>query len=826
MSKYKRYAKGGQFNKKRDNAQEGLRQFTTQQERIIAAEEKQRKERLAQGQQQVADLRGTARNEEQVRNEITNFENKEFEYQRASIQQRSETDRRSLDTQIAQTRAAGDRWRDFSQTQMKGFFKLADNLQDYRDINKAISDYKKYKENNLLDPLYQVEDLTNQKAEKGMAAQRWKAWRKGDFDTSDYLGSVHRNNNHYYHELIVNDIKQNIDVHEEQLLQFLDENKLELRKEDIHDYYQFRAQEIVKQTGLPSKSAAALKVHDFFNHRANLKYSNTAKNDLRLLQEQNYDKSKKFFLNGGDSLTGDNLNHLFIDKLELLKGGDRDKYISPSEGYRAVLEDLIKHPKYRDNWNRFKNEVLSLESVGDNAKERQPLSLKIPAVVSDLRNKWVQKNKDIKASEKHLLDKKDTDNLKQILTEIDGDEYDLNDYTEGGGRDQLYKIAATEGTKTKKAIYELLNYDPQGLVPDSIHEKIMKAGTVDRDYEEFMFYYRNLSKEDKARYTKLPGIKKDLESVIQAYGFDYQKVIRSNVEYEIKEIAGIDTLDETLSPTAYRAIPAVEQKFYSLWEDNRDITDPNERKRLTLEQLGKIIDNKESGLLRRAGSLDKATSGTGENVEFLAFKNTNKNKGIDGYRSSMQEAAEQSVETGKSLSETLDVFIDNDKDNINNSLATITQLMDKGEDITKFPDVVEGIHSYLKSQKVNIRKKEIGNLLLERLGFQQRFELDYVDQVQAKTNTTIQNPRNAMATDFAVSYKQQTGTLPMKRYMRFYQQNKTLDANTQIENVLNLQSTLRENGKYYTGESVESVIKNGHNFGLYYNAFTNITETF
>ena len=825
MSKYKRYAKGGQFNKKRDNAQEGLRQFTTQQERIIAAEEKQRKERLAQGQQQVADLRGTARNEEQVRNEIQNFENKEFEYQRASIQQRAETDRRSLDTQIAQTRAAGDRWRDFSQTQMKGFFKLADNLQDYRDINKAISDYKKYKENNLLDPLYQVENLTNQKAEKGMAAQRWKAWRKGDFDTSDYLGSVHRNNNHYYHELIVNDIKQNIDVHEEQLLQFLDENKLELRKEDIHDYYQFRAQEIVKQTGLPSKSAAALKVHDFFNHRANLKYSNTAKNDLRLLQEQNYDKSKKFFLNGGDSLTGDNLNHLFIDKLELLKGGDRDKYISPSEGYRAVLEDLIKHPKYRDNWNRFKNEVLSLESVGDNAQERQPLSLKIPTVVSDLRNKWVQKNKDIKASEKHLLDKKDTDDLKQILTEIDGDEYDLNDYTEGGGRDQLYKIAATAGTKTKKSIYELLNYDPQGLVPDSIHEKIMKAGTVDRDYEEFMFYYRNLSKEDKARYTKLPGIKKDLESVIQAYGFDYQKNIKSLIEYEIKEIAGLDTLDETLSPTAYRAIPALEQKFYSLWEDNRDITDPNERKRTTLDQLGKIIDNKDSGLLRRVGSLDKATSGTGENVEFLNFKlrpgsSTNYSRVIDTY-------VTQAEQIGRDYTSVIDDILDSDYgDTIKFDLADITQRMDRGEDLTTYPNIVNGLYDYLTAKGSKVRKKEIANEVLKKAGFDQRYPLDYVDQVQAKTNTKIQNPRNAMATDFAVSYKQLTNTLPMKRYMRFYQQNKELDSNTQIETVLNLQSTPRETGKYYTGESVESVIKNGHNFGLYYNAFTNTTETF
>ena len=825
MSKYKRYAKGGQFNKKRDNAQEGLRQFTTQQERIIAAEEKQRKERLAQGQQQVADLRGTARNEEQVRNEIQNFENKEFEYQRASIQQRAETDRRSLDTQIAQTRAAGDRWRDFSQTQMKGFFKLADNLQDYRDINKAISDYKKYKENNLLDPLYQVENLTNQKAEKGMAAQRWKAWRKGDFDTSDYLGSVHRNNNHYYHELIVNDIKQNIDVHEEQLLQFLDENKLELRKEDIHDYYQFRAQEIVKQTGLPSKSAAALKVHDFFNHRANLKYSNTAKNDLRLLQEQNYDKSKKFFLNGGDSLTGDNLNHLFIDKLELLKGGDRDKYISPSEGYRAVLEDLIKHPKYRDNWNRFKNEVLSLESVGDNAQERQPLSLKIPTVVSDLRNKWVQKNKDIKASEKHLLDKKDTDDLKQILTEIDGNEYDLNDYTEGGGRDQLYKIAATAGTKTKKSIYELLNYDPQGLVPDSIHEKIMKAGTVDRDYEEFMFYYRNLSKEDKARYTKLPGIKKDLESVIQAYGFDYQKNIKSLIEYEIKEIAGLDTLDETLSPTAYRAIPALEQKFYSLWEDNRDITDPNERKRTTLDQLGKIIDNKDSGLLRRVGSLDKATSGTGENVEFLNFKlrpgsSTNYSRVIDTY-------VTQAEQIGRDYTSVIDDILDSDYgDTIKFDLADITQRMDRGEDLTTYPNIVNGLYDYLTAKGSKVRKKEIANEVLKKAGFDQRYPLDYVDQVQAKTNTKIQNPRNAMATDFAVSYKQLTNTLPMKRYMRFYQQNKELDSNTQIETVLNLQSTPRETGKYYTGESVESVIKNGHNFGLYYNAFTNTTETF
>ena len=825
MSKYKRYAKGGQFNKKRDNAQEGLRQFTTQQERIIAAEEKQRKERLAQGQQQVADLRGTARNEEQVRNEIQNFENKEFEYQRASIQQRAETDRRSLDTQIAQTRAAGDRWRDFSQTQMKGFFKLADNLQDYRDINKAISDYKKYKENNLLDPLYQVENLTNQKAEKGMAAQRWKAWRKGDFDTSDYLGSVHRNNNHYYHELIVNDIKQNIDIHEEQLLQFLDENKLELRKEDIHDYYQFRAQEIVKQTGLPSKSAAALKVHDFFNHRANLKYSNTAKNDLRLLQEQNYDKSKKFFLNGGDSLTGDNLNHLFIDKLELLKGGDRDKYISPSEGYRAVLEDLIKHPKYRDNWNRFKNEVLSLESVGDNAQERQPLSLKIPTVVSDLRNKWVQKNKDIKASEKHLLDKKDTDDLKQILTEIDGDEYDLNDYTEGGGRDQLYKIAATAGTKTKKSIYELLNYDPQGLVPDSIHEKIMKAGTVDRDYEEFMFYYRNLSKEDKARYTKLPGIKKDLESVIQAYGFDYQKNIKSLIEYEIKEIAGLDTLDETLSPTAYRAIPALEQKFYSLWEDNRDITDPNERKRTTLDQLGKIIDNKDSGLLRRVGSLDKATSGTGENVEFLNFKlrpgsSTNYSRVIDTY-------VTQAEQIGRDYTSVIDDILDSDYgDTIKFDLADITQRMDRGEDLTTYPNIVNGLYDYLTAKGSKVRKKEIANEVLKKAGFDQRYPLDYVDQVQAKTNTKIQNPRNAMATDFAVSYKQLTNTLPMKRYMRFYQQNKELDSNTQIETVLNLQSTPRETGKYYTGESVESVIKNGHNFGLYYNAFTNTTETF
>ena len=825
MSKYKRYAKGGQFNKKRDNAQEGLRQFTTQQERIIAAEEKQRKERLAQGQQQVADLRGTARNEEQVRNEIQNFENKEFEYQRASIQQRAETDRRSLDTQIAQTRAAGDRWRDFSQTQMKGFFKLADNLQDYRDINKAISDYKKYKENNLLDPLYQVENLTNQKAEKGMAAQRWKAWRKGDFDTSDYLGSVHRNNNHYYHELIVNDIKQNIDIHEEQLLQFLDENKLELRKEDIHDYYQFRAQEIVKQTGLPSKSAAALKVHDFFNHRANLKYSNTAKNDLRLLQEQNYDKSKKFFLNGGDSLTGDNLNHLFIDKLELLKGGDRDKYISPSEGYRAVLEDLIKHPKYRDNWNRFKNEVLSLESVGDNAQERQPLSLKIPTVVSDLRNKWVQKNKDIKASEKHLLDKKDTDDLKQILTEIDGNEYDLNDYTEGGGRDQLYKIAATAGTKTKKSIYELLNYDPQGLVPDSIHEKIMKAGTVDRDYEEFMFYYRNLSKEDKARYTKLPGIKKDLESVIQAYGFDYQKNIKSLIEYEIKEIAGLDTLDETLSPTAYRAIPALEQKFYSLWEDNRDITDPNERKRTTLDQLGKIIDNKDSGLLRRVGSLDKATSGTGENVEFLNFKlrpgsSTNYSRVIDTY-------VTQAEQIGRDYTSVIDDILDSDYgDTIKFDLADITQRMDRGEDLTTYPNIVNGLYDYLTAKGSKVRKKEIANEVLKKAGFDQRYPLDYVDQVQAKTNTKIQNPRNAMATDFAVSYKQLTNTLPMKRYMRFYQQNKELDSNTQIETVLNLQSTPRETGKYYTGESVESVIKNGHNFGLYYNAFTNTTETF
>ena len=825
MSKYKRYAKGGQFNKKRDNAQEGLRQFTTQQERIIAAEEKQRKERLAQGQQQVADLRGTARNEEQVRNEIQNFENKEFEYQRASIQQRAETDRRSLDTQIAQTRAAGDRWRDFSQTQMKGFFKLADNLQDYRDINKAISDYKKYKENNLLDPLYQVENLTNQKAEKGMAAQRWKAWRKGDFDTSDYLGSVHRNNNHYYHELIVNDIKQNIDIHEEQLLQFLDENKLELRKEDIHDYYQFRAQEIVKQTGLPSKSAAALKVHDFFNHRANLKYSNTAKNDLRLLQEQNYDKSKKFFLNGGDSLTGDNLNHLFIDKLELLKGGDRDKYISPSEGYRAVLEDLIKHPKYRDNWNRFKNEVLSLESVGDNTQERQPLSLKIPTVVSDLRNKWVQKNKDIKASEKHLLDKKDTDDLKQILTEIDGNEYDLNDYTEGGGRDQLYKIAATAGTKTKKSIYELLNYYPQGLVPDSIHEKIMKAGTVDRDYEEFMFYYRNLSKEDKARYTKLPGIKKDLESVIQAYGFDYQKNIKSLIEYEIKEIAGLDTLDETLSPTAYRAIPALEQKFYSLWEDNRDITDPNERKRTTLDQLGKIIDNKDSGLLRRVGSLDKATSGTGENVEFLNFKlrpgsSTNYSRVIDTY-------VTQAEQIGRDYTSVIDDILDSDYgDTIKFDLADITQRMDRGEDLTTYPNIVNGLYDYLTAKGSKVRKKEIANEVLKKAGFDQRYPLDYVDQVQAKTNTKIQNPRNAMATDFAVSYKQLTNTLPMKRYMRFYQQNKELDSNTQIETVLNLQSTPRETGKYYTGESVESVIKNGHNFGLYYNAFTNTTETF
>tara|TARA_R100001082_G_C4363058_1_gene160345 strand:+ start:234 stop:2744 length:2511 start_codon:yes stop_codon:yes gene_type:complete len=827
--KYTRHGKGGQFNKRNIDDFRLLDKEADRNQRILDAENNQRRERFSRGQENLNQMRSADVREEQVRKEIIDWRNKEVDFKRESIKQAAETDIQSLQTQIDQTRAAGDRWKNFSQTQVDKFYKLATNLKDYADINKAVNDYRDYKSKDLINPLIKVEELANDKAEKGMAHLRFKALQSGDFDTSDYLGNVHRNNNRYYHQLVVNDIKQNIDVHEEELLQFLDKNKFKLKKEDIHDAYQFRAQELINQSGLPPKSVAALKINDFFNHRANLKYSTTSKNELRLLNDQKYDKALQNLL-GTDKVTEENIHHAFMDKIEVLKEGNRDRYINPSAAYQSLFEDLLKHPRYIDDWDLFQNDILSKKTLGNNDKEREPFLLKMPNVILDLRSKWKAKHDQITKDEQYYLSEKDKKDWETISDEVrkglDGS-FDLNDYTDGGGRDKLYQQAASApaGSIVRNKAHELLGYDPKGNVSFSIDNQLKKAARQ-HDLEEFMYHFVQLDKSDQKKYREMEAFRKELGSLETAFGVNYQSYIRDTLaKQNIRKISKLQTIDETQHPTAYAAAAGLETKIYSLWDDTGYLKDPLERKKATLEALDKIINNQDSGLLKTTGGV---LSGDEEQVVFDSFRytldsNLSKDQFQDAYVKLYQKKLKNKKNTEGLTEAVVKSLMESEtyKNKIHADLTSISQRMDRGEDNIEYPDIVDALfdgNSELNPGS-NVRKKDLADMVLRLGGFQQVFGTDYVDGVQQKSNIKI-TPRHAIANDLVIDYNNRTGTIPMLRFMRYQQKNKT-DPNTTAESVWNLQRTIRYTEPYYTGPSAETAIKDGWNVGVHYNGFTN-----
>ena len=271
---YKKYASGGSFKNRQLN--DGLRAMQQQTQIEIGGLETQAEQVRQQRNEHMKSLDRKASKEADNRAELYKLEVElPYKLRGAALDRNHQTQIKSLQQEAQMYKDRAKMWAQLTPTLSKTFAQLATDVETYINTKNAIKEFKIMDAEGSIGRMEQVYSKVIHESDTiGIANTRFKeiddVAKTGSVDAKqrfDYLTNLNETRNPVLQDMIYQKIKEDFAGIEQEFLGYLQENGVEVSKNNALALYQFRAAEILRQYGISPNSKLGFKMFRLFSAR-------------------------------------------------------------------------------------------------------------------------------------------------------------------------------------------------------------------------------------------------------------------------------------------------------------------------------------------------------------------------------------------------------------------------------------------------------------------------------------------------------------------------------------------------------------------------------
>ena len=626
---FKKQLQGGGYQNLTISGAAELQNMRLQSDIEINALKEQRARQKQLDESNLTDLRRSFKNEKGNRDSIqkleVNRQKLELENQKL-MAKRDIENRRSL---AKQKQAEANMWAKLSPKLAQNLGSLASGLIKFNDIQSGMEQYRELKANGAFDSFGAAMYEMNEQAKEGLQEKRNQAMLSNDIEQADYLGDTYRVNGYYGQKLVANEIKNRQEQIFSELKTDISENGLATNPYDTADLYEFRGQEILKKFGIDPMTMAGLEVQNLFQQEGAKAQATAVLGSKYAIYEEKLNTDKAVF---STTPTQDNFDQIVTT---YMTGYTRNKsgaivshygMVNAMEATETILSEMAISKPYAADWPKMKELISKLQSPeGPGNTTRQYWTLKNPAMVQRIKERWTDNFKKLKQVNEALNESEDTGKVFEI------DQQNREGAFEGN-----------EGTAKLVAAYYNNQGNPnaQARAAKLLHvqttennkatvAQVMKA-IKQNDVNEFVSLLDGLSETQVNNIVGATPFLETTNALIESHGVDFDEDIDSFASSIVKDLAANSfSISGDANDNADRTIAATKQLYYHLFNKRfAGIAEPELRRKETEKFILDLATDKTQdvvgdqtyigkGIFRR---IDAASSGT-NTVLFTQFYN-------------------------------------------------------------------------------------------------------------------------------------------------------------------------------------------------------------
>ena len=635
---FKKQLQGGGYQNLTISGAAELQNMRLQSDIEINALKEQRARQKQLDESNLTDLRRSFKNEQGNRDSIQKLEvnRQKLEYENQQLMAKRDIEnRRALAKQKA---AESNMWAKLSPTLAKNLGSLATGLTKFSDIQSGMEQYRELDSAGAFDSLGSAMFEMNEQAKQGLQEKRNQAMLNNDIEQADYLGDTYRVNGYYGQKLVANEIKNRQEQIFSELKTDISENGLATNPYDTADLYEFRGQEILKKFGIDPMTMAGLEIQKLFQQEGAKQQATAVLGSKYAIYEEKLNTDKEVF---SSTPTQDNFDQIVTT---YMTGYTRNKsgaivshygMVNAMEATETILSEMAISKPYAADWPKMKELISKLQSpLGPGNTTRQYWTLKNPAMVQRIKERWTDNFNNLKKVNTALNEAEDT-----------GKTFEIDEQNRAGafeGNEGTAKLVAAyynnQGNPNAQARAAKLLHVQTTDNNKAVVAQVMKA-IRQNDVNEFVSLLDGLS---ETQVTNIVGATPFLETtnaLIESHGVDFDEDIDSFASSVVKDLAANSfSLSGDANDNADRTIAATKQLYYHLFNKRfAGIEEPELRRRETEKFILDLAKDKTqdvvgdqtyigSGIFRR---IDAASSGT-NTILFTQFYNgTLPNNAVD-----------------------------------------------------------------------------------------------------------------------------------------------------------------------------------------------------
>ena len=635
---FKKQLQGGGYQNLTISGAAELQNMRLQSDIEINALKEQRARQKQLDESNLTDLRRSFKNEQGNRDSIQKLEvnRQKLEYENQQLMAKRDIEnRRALAKQKA---AESNMWAKLSPTLAKNLGSLATGLTKFSDIQSGMEQYRELDSAGAFDSLGSAMFEMNEQAKQGLQEKRNQAMLNNDIEQADYLGDTYRVNGYYGQKLVANEIKNRQEQIFSELKTDISENGLATNPYDTADLYEFRGQEILKKFGIDPMTMAGLEIQKLFQQEGAKQQATAVLGSKYAIYEEKLNTDKEVF---SSTPTQDNFDQIVTT---YMTGYTRNKsgaivshygMVNAMEATETILSEMAISKPYAADWPKMKELISKLQSpLGPGNTTRQYWTLKNPAMVQRIKERWTDNFNNLKKVNTALNEAEDT-----------GKTFEIDEQNRAGafeGNEGTAKLVAAyynnQGNPNAQARAAKLLHVQTTDNNKAVVAQVMKA-IKQNDVQEFVSLLDGLSETQVNNIVGATPFLETTNALIESHGVDFDEDIDSFASSVVKDLAANSfSLSGDANDNADRTIAATKQLYYHLFNKRfAGIEEPELRRRETEKFILDLAKDKTqdvvgdqtyigSGIFRR---IDAASSGT-NTILFTQFYNgTLPNNAVD-----------------------------------------------------------------------------------------------------------------------------------------------------------------------------------------------------
>ena len=542
--KYKRYATGGRFKQSGQGLQTSLGRIREQAQTTTDALRLQAAQAKEIAGDQIRGLEGVARSEAENARSIQELENQIYNNKYKAIEKRAD---REVSYILDQAKIKGQEakfWSDFSTKWSKELYKGAKGLTDLYQFHKAKKVYDELHAGGYDPTRFPEVDAYNSLTQQ-MLDDPNKDWTEKDI--ADSIKIISMKNNHWFHMMMANDFKTNINSFEAAVKE---QSGDVWNRKTANELLVTRAYLYLQEHGINPRSKAGHQI-------LSLARSRGISNETQLNGIYEAGEDQKFQENLARIHLSVNTRESFESLVKHIKNGHRftktekgyesgglswsqayeiaGKMISDMSGGQKDLEKYLNHAIPGTDW------ISPLLK----STPTEYWTTKHERITNDILDHNDNNLNNVSTRIKRQKERDAFNQIADLELQIKNKEIDLSDFSENGDVAKLLNIAAQPNTheKYRDKIYELTAYNPQThgeATPYLEFQRLVKeepwnVTAINAAYLAIAKGDRDVHKEEiENNYQAI----KELDLYTQTTGFDSKKNFESLVKNENKNLSG------------------------------------------------------------------------------------------------------------------------------------------------------------------------------------------------------------------------------------------------------------------------------------------------